>query len=216
MNDTWIIIQARTSSRRLPEKVIKEIGGAPLISHVIRRARHSKCGNNICLATTVEKEDGVLADIGRTEGVYVFRGDKEDVLSRYYFCAKELNAKNIIRVTGDCPLIDPKVIDKVVDMFFTSKADYASNIHPPTFPDGLDTEIFSMQTLERANKCAERKYEREHVTPFIWENKDIFTIVNYFNEINLDSMRWTVDQEEDMRFVREIYRRAGTKGNMFY
>lgn len=215
MRDIWAIIQARTSSQRLPQKVIKEIEGLPLIVYVIRRVKYSKYGKNICLATTSESEDDILEKIAKEENIGIFRGDKEDVLSRYYFAAKELRVQDIIRITGDCVLIDPYIIDKVTDFYLTSHADYASNIHPPTFPDGLDVEVFSMHCLEHAYKAAKKRYYREHVTPFIWENKEIFKITNYTNNEDLSQMRWIVDEERDFRFVSEIYKKLKPKQIFF-
>ena len=215
MRDIWAIIQARTSSRRFPQKVIKEIEGLPAIVYVIRRVKYSKYGQNVCLATSSESEDDILEKIAKEENISVFRGAKEDVLSRYYFAAKELNAKDIVRITGDCVLIDPNIIDKVADFYLRSRADYASNIHPPTFPDGLDVEVFSMHCLEHAYKVAKKRYQREHVTPFIWENKEIFKIANYANDEDLSQMRWIVDEERDFRFVSEIYQRFKPRGIFF-
>jgi len=217
MRKAHIIIQARTSSQRLPGKVIRELAGLPMISQVIRRVKFSKYAEAVCLATTSEKEDDVLEVIGRNENVLVFRGDKEDVLSRYYFAAKELSATDIVRITGDCPLIDPRVLDEVVELYFRSGADYASNIHPPTYPDGLDVEVFSTHLLARSYKEAQRKYQREHVTPFMWEREDLFHIVNHTYNLDLSSLRWIVDEEKDLRFASEVYRRISpNEDGIFY
>ena len=214
--NTWVIIQARTSSRRLPGKVMEDIEGAPLISHVIKRVKESMYGGRICMATSKESGDDVLAGLGRDEGIEVFRGDIDDVLSRYYFAAKGLSAGNIIRITGDCPLIDPEIINRVADSFFEDKADYTSNVHPPTFPDGLDVEVFTSRALERAYHEADKKYQREHVTPYLWENRSVFKTTNVFNDDDMGDLRWIVDERSDLEFTREIYARLYKPGKVFH
>jgi|TARA_B100000315_G_scaffold229935_1_gene239899 spore coat polysaccharide biosynthesis protein SpsF len=205
MNSLWIIIQARMLSSRLPGKVVKDIEGSPMIAHVIRRVKRSKFGANVCLATTGESADDILERIAAQEEVACFRGSRDDVLSRYYEAAKQNHAEMIVRITGDCPVIDPQVIDRVVEHHIETKAEYTSNIHPPTFPDGLDVEVFSFDVLERARAQANKIYQREHVTAYMWENTDMFSNQNIVHTEDLNKLRWIVDEEEDLQFMRNLF-----------
>ena len=204
------IIQARMTSTRLPGKVLMEVMGRPLLSYQIERLRFSKRIDEIIIATTMNKEDDPIAKLSRKEGLKVFRGSEDDVLDRYYQAAKEVNAKTIVRITGDCPLIDPMVVEKVISHYLVSKCDYASNIAPPTFPDGLDTEVFSFDALEKAWEKAKWQSEREHVTPYIRNRPEIFHLENLENGEDLSNMRWTVDEAADLEFVRAVYSKLET------
>ena len=200
-----IIIQARTCSQRLSRKVLRKILGRPMIWYILRRIKESENVAQVILATTKNKEDDVLADIAKKNKTLVFRGDDLDVLNRYYECAKKYNADPIIRITGDCPLIDSFLVDEMIDFYCKNNYDYVSNTIIPTYPDGLDVEIFSFKTLEFTVNNAKKKSEREHVTAYIKNNPQKFRLFNYKNENDLSNYRWTVDEEEDLLFVRKIY-----------
>jgi len=210
------IIQARTDSTRLPNKTLKDIQGKPLILHVIERVQHAKLLDNVVLATTTRSIDTPLANLVQTQGIPVFRGKCDDVLDRYYQAAIKYHAKVIVRITGDCPLIDPQVIDIVVQVFLQYHYDYVTNTLPPTYPDGLDVEVFSYEALTKAWNEATLASEREHVTAYIRTHPKQFTLYNVKNPVDLSRFRWTVDQQEDLEFVREIFKRLYQKEKIFY
>lgn len=199
------------SSTRLPGKSLNEINGKPLIYYVLNQVKKSKLINDIILATTNTKKDLALINSVKNLGFKTFAGDENDVLDRFYKAARLFKGDAIVRITGDCPLVDPKVIDKVIKRFIDSKCDYCSNINPPTFPDGLDVEIFSFEALEQAWKEAKLKSEREHVTPYIKNNKHRFKIINVRNKEDISYMRWTVDEKEDVIFIKKILMKLGKK-----
>jgi len=198
------IIQARMNSTRFPQKMMIQISGKYLIDRVIERVNSAKLIDKTVLATSLNKEDTVLVRRAEGLGISVFRGSGVDVLDRFYCCAKKFNAKNIVRITGDCPLIDPMIIDEVIALFKKNKLDYASNVLPPTFPDGLDVEVFSFNALAKAWKEATLKSEREHVTPYIWKNEKTFRRMTLKNKVDLSKIRLTIDEPEDMIVVNEI------------
>jgi spore coat polysaccharide biosynthesis protein SpsF len=183
-----------------------DVAGKPLLYHFIYRLKHSKLIDKIVIATTIDEKDDVIAEFSENMGVLVFRGSEEDVLDRYYHAAKENKADIIVRVTADCPLIDPQVVDQAISIFVDNKLDYLSNSREPTFPHGQDVEVFSMEALEKAFKEAKLPSEREHVTPYIWKNTDTFKAEQFRNEENLSHFRWTVDHEKDLELVREIFK----------
>jgi spore coat polysaccharide biosynthesis protein SpsF (cytidylyltransferase family) len=205
------IIQARMGSTRLPGKMLLSLGGKLVIEHVFNRARTAKKLNQVVLATTVSPADDLLADWAEKNSIPYFRGSESHVLERYYECAKLFEADVIVRLTGDCPLLDPQVIDDVVDAYLSGdgKYEYVSNIHPPTFPDGLDTEVFSFSALEKAWQEATLLSEREHVTPYIWKHPEIFPASNVSctvdgKSINLSEERWTLDTPSDFNFLNAV------------
>jgi len=201
---TVAIVQARMGSVRFPNKVMRPICGTPVIGLLLERLSHSKRIDQIVLATSQDSRNEPLAEYVRELGYVVYRGSEGDVLDRYYQAANEAKADIVVRITGDCPLIDPQVVDVVIDLFQRQKVDYIANICPPTFPDGLDTEVFSFQALERAWRDAKEPYQREHVTPFIRES-GLFRIENLSNEYNHSSERWTVDEPEDFEVVQKVF-----------
>jgi spore coat polysaccharide biosynthesis protein SpsF len=210
-----VIVQARRGSSRLPDKVMKNIVGRPMLYHVLERVKRAGSVSRVCLATTTSRQDKILAGIAAKLGVETFFGSETDVLDRYYGAAKRLGAKDIVRITADCPLMDPSVIDKVVSEYLKGRYDYASNIIEPTFPDGLDVEVFSFRALERAWKEARLKSEREHVTPYIWKNPNTFRLKSVKNKRDLSDHRWTVDHVKDLEFARQVYRQLYTKDPQF-
>lgn len=203
-----VIIQARMGSTRLPGKILKDIEGKSMLWHVVNRVRYSKNINKIIIATTINKDDDKVEDFCKTHNIAFYRGSENDVLDRYYQTAKLWDADIIVRITSDCPLIDPEVIDKVICSYLKNKHNFngASNIVKRTYPRGLDTEVISFNTLERVWKEAKKNYQREHVTAFIYERGRMFKLYSVKNDKDLSHYRWTVDEEKDLKFVREIYK----------
>ena len=199
------IIQARMGSTRLPGKMMLDLYGKPVIERVFERIKPSHFINEIWLATTINPEDDVLVDWAQKNKIKFFRGSSDDVLDRFYQAAAPIQADAIVRITGDCPLHDFQVIDKVIAEYVQGGHDYVSNSHPPTYPDGLDLEVFSFQALKKAWSEAELKSEREHVTPYIWKHPDIFKIKNVVNAVDLSDQRWTLDTKEDWEFLKIIF-----------
>ena len=171
------IIQARLGSNRLPGKVLKQVNGVPLLEYQINRVKKSKHIDQIVVATSTLEQDNLIADFCNERKIHCFRGSEEDVLGRYYHCAKKYNAGIIIRLTADCPLIDPAVIDQMVTLFEAQKVDYVANTTPPEtsmFPDGSDVEIFSMEGLTQVFNEASDPQDREHVTFYFWKYEHAF------------------------------------------
>ncbi len=203
------IIQARMGSSRLPGKVMMDLCGKPVIWHVFSRVSQSKLIDRVILATTTNTEDDVVEKFCNRSGIPVFRGDANNVLSRYYMCAKQIldegnDIEYIIRITADCPVIDPLIIDKVVQLALDEKFDYASNVHPLSYPDGLDVEAFTFSALSTAYQNAQLPSEKEHVTPYIIKTTS-FRQGNVKNPQNIFNLRWTLDHKEDYELIKIIY-----------
>lgn len=203
-----VIIQARMGSTRLPEKVMKYIQGKTVLAHVIDRVKQSKLIDEIIIATTTKKCDSQIEIEANKCGVKVFRGSEDDVLSRYYFASKKHGLDVIIRITSDCPLIDPIVLDKILFFFLNNEYDIVSNAGSEsssrTYPRGLDVEVFSYDSLATAFAYAVKNYQREHVTPYIYENAN--QVHYYKNNSDYSKYRWTLDTCEDFELISEIYR----------
>ena len=206
------IIQARMGSTRLPGKSMMKISGKPLLWHVIQRVRRAKSVGRIVVATTRKRQDDAIAGFCRKNGVPVFRGNAENVLGRYFAAAKRAKAKTVVRITADCPLADPGVIDSLVGICRAGKYGYCSNVHPRSYPTGMDAEVFSFQALSKANEKAKSGFEREHVTPYMWQEPGRFRVGNLKNRKDLSGIRLTVDYAGDMKAVRRIYALLGRKG----
>jgi len=200
-----IIIQARVGSTRLPGKILKPILGEPMLTRMLERVKRAKKLDVIVVATTDKPEDDATAQIAEKAGVGVFRGDEQDVLDRCYKAAREASADIVVRLTGDCPLHDPAVIDEVVEHFLTGTLDYTHT--PANYPEGLDTEVFSFTALERAWKNATLPSEREHVTPYIRNHPELFRIDREWRSGSGDysKMHWSVDTQDDFNFVTKIF-----------
>lgn len=204
------VIQARTGSSRLPNKVLMPLAGLPLLIRMVERVKLSELAGEIIVATTKEVSDDVIEKISKENDFLFYRGSTDDLLDRHYQAAKLLNADAVVKIPSDCPLIDPKVIDKVIGFFIehSSDFDFVSNLHPATYPDGNDVEIMHFSVLENAWKNAKRQLEREHTTPYIWENLDKFRIGNVEWETGLNysmTHRFTIDYPEDYEFIRKVY-----------
>ncbi len=199
------IIQARMGSSRLPGKTLMKLDETKTtLDFVINQLSFSKLIDRIVIATTSLDEDNVIEEKAKELGIDCFRGSKNDVLDRYYRCAKQFEMKTIVRITADCPIIDPTIVDKVIEQFHSGDYDYATNTIVRTYPVGTDIEIFSFQSLERSWEEAKLSSEREHVTPFLRERKSKFKIKNVENGENTSHLRWTLDMKEDLILIREI------------
>jgi len=209
------IVQARTASTRFPNKVFAPLCDKPLIWHIFDRISYSKKITHSVLATTINKADDVLIDWSAKEGIGHFRGSEEDVLSRYYYTALEQEADIIVRVTSDDPFKDPAVIDDVINMFIDQQLDFACNNNPPSFPEGLDIEVFSFKALECAYQNAKDPSEREHVTQFFYRNPSLFKQANMSYRENISHLRWTLDTEADYAMAKEVYHHLYKPGKIF-
>jgi len=210
------IIQARVGSSRLPKKVLKSILGVSAIEREIERIKKSTLCQKIILAIPANKSNDTLKKIAKKNGILVFQGSEDDVLSRFYQAAKMFGLKDVVRLTGDCPLFDWGVCDEVISFYLKNKFDYVSNVRPPTFPDGLDIEVFSFKALEKMWQNAKLKSEREHVTPYIASHPEIFKIGNLVRNGNdLSGLRLTLDEQKDLVLIRKIYKALYKKKRYF-
>lgn len=204
----FAIVQVRMSSSRLPGKALYPLLGKPMLIRQLERLHYSDGIDDIIVATSIDRSDDCIEQWVEQEGFYCFRGSLNDVLDRYYTAASQYKAEHIVRITADCPLLDAQLLDNMLVDYFESNVDYLSNVSSPTFPDGLDVEIFSFNALERAWKQATLLSEREHVTSFIRDRKNNFSVKNFSNHEDLSHMRWTVDYPEDYHFVKQVYERC--------
>lgn len=208
MNKIGCIIQARLGSTRLPGKVMLKVDDKhTVIHHLINQLQKSKFCQNIVVATTTLHEDDKLVDFLKELNVECFRGSSDDCLDRYYQCSKEFQFSIIIRITSDNPLIDPTLVDEAVNTFLTSSYDCLSNCKPRSFPYGTEVEIFSFNALQKAWNEANKMSEREHVTPYFYNNPNKFKIFTIKNTSDLSHLRWTVDRKEDLLLVQKIIER---------
>jgi spore coat polysaccharide biosynthesis protein SpsF len=203
---TAIIIQARMTSTRLPGKVMKTVLGKTLLEYLLERLSRCNEADSIILATPWDILNQPIWDLAQTRNVQVFKGDENDVLGRYYGAAQEARAGIVVRVTSDCPLIDPAVVDQVIQHFkkHNSSIDYAANTLERTFPRGMDVEVFTAKSLESAFREATRPDEREHVTSFIYSHPERFRLANTAYKKDESRHRWTVDTTEDFELIRRI------------
>ncbi|MGQ0534485.1 MAG: cytidylyltransferase domain-containing protein, partial [Methanobacteriota archaeon] len=211
-----VIVQARFGSTRLPGKVLAEVGGRPVLIHVLQRAAAIEPRARVVLATTEAAADDATAAAAERAGFAVFRGSEDDVLDRYYQAWRRFGGDPVVRVTADCPLLDPSVSRRVLDRVLRGDVEYASNLRPNSYPDGLDTEVATGAALECAWGEAERRADRENVMPYIWLRPERFRIANVVGERDLSERRWTVDEPEDLAFVRAVFsglRRRGWQGH---
>lgn len=211
-----IIIQARTGSKRLPKKVLNKIEKRTVLEHVIERAKKIKNCNRVILATTDKKEDDILENIAKNLNAEVFRGSETDVLDRYYQAARRFNVDPIVRITADCPLLDAGIAEKVINFYFQNNYDYVSNVNPPTFPDGMDVEVFNFKAMEKSWKEAKMKSERDGVNDYILKNFENFKIGNLTNNgEDVSHIRLTLDEKEDMVLIKKIYKELYNRNNFF-
>lgn len=213
-----LITQARMGSTRLPGKVLKKVGNKTMLEVHLLRALRSKKVDEFILATTDQASDTSIADFGRSFGIKVYRGSEMDVLDRYYQAAKLANADIIVRITSDCPLIDPELIDELVQAHLDHKKDFTSNIITRTYPDGQDVEVFNFAALERAWKESAAQSDREHVTYYIWKNSDLeggdfFSAFNIEHNKDLSAIRMTLDYPHDFTQLSHLITTAGIDKN---
>jgi spore coat polysaccharide biosynthesis protein SpsF (cytidylyltransferase family) len=206
MSKIGCIIQARMGSTRLPGKVMMNVEDQkPVLYFVIKQMQECKLIDKIIVATTTNEEDNQIANYSKNLGIDFFRGSSEDVLDRYYQCAKEYSVSTIVRIPSDKPLIDPEIVDNVINRFKNNSYDYITNFLPnSTFPSGSEVEIFSINALEKVWKKAKLPSEREHVTSYFSNHEDEFKITHIENSENLSHLRWAVDRIEDLDLVRLI------------
>ena len=211
------VIQARMGSSRLPGKILFNGYDRPLLIHLIDRIKRSKKINKIIVATSKNKLDDVIFSLCKKKKIEVFRGDEKNVLSRYFNCAKKYKISTIVRITSDCPLIDHTIIDKMIKNYYKGKYDFYGNTHPATFPDGYDIEIFSFEALKKSFYNSKNNFQKEHVTPFIWDNPDKFSIGNYKNKKGNfhNYYRFTLDFIEDYYLIFFIFNYFYPKNKSF-
>ena len=209
---TVAIIQARMGSTRLPGKILQNLTGIPMLTRVVNRVKRATTVDEVVVATTVEPADSAIEELVKDSGWKYYRGSQDDVLDRYYHAAKQSEADVIVRITSDCPLIDPGVLDRVVREFQNHNPEYAyvSNINPTRhFPRGLDVEVFSLANLELAWNEDTNPAQREHVTPYFYRNPDRFRIFCVTADADHSAHRWTVDTPEDLALIQRIYDHFG-------
>ncbi len=203
------IIQARMGSERLPGKVLKDLGGETMLARVVTRARRASLVNDVMVATSKKPMDDLIVRECERLSVGFFRGEEIDVLDRYFRAAQIAKADAVVRITSDCPLIDPEVTDKTIRAFLENTPDYASNTVVRTYPRGLDTEVVSLKALNQAWERARKPYEREHVTPYLLEHPAEFELLSVTGDEDYSQHRWTVDTPQDYEFAQAVYDRLG-------
>ncbi|NQT90392.1 MAG: glycosyltransferase family protein [Candidatus Omnitrophica bacterium] len=212
------VVQARMGSKRLPGKVLSDILGRPMIFRIVERLKMCKSLSNIVVATSTDKRDDAVEESCKRHGLTFYRGQEQDLTDRFYQAAKLFNADAVLRVTADCPVVDPRVTDGLIDFFLANKDkyDYVSNARPrPTYPHGMDVEIFSFSLLERLWNDVKDPFRREWFTTLIFENPKDYRIACFENDRDLSDIRLTVDYEEDLELVRYVYDKLYSKDRCF-
>ena len=212
------IIQARMDSSRLPNKVMLPLEGKSVLWHVVDRVRNSRIVDSVVVATSDHNSNDAIRNFCKANGIECISGSEDDVLDRYYKVVNHYNLEDsdhVVRITADCPLIDPSIVDDVINYHLLSGSDYTSNTIEPTFPDGLDCEVVKVSALKQAWKEAKMKSEREHVTLYIYSHPELFEILNYAGKQNLSHMRWTLDESEDYQFIKQIYQELAKSRETF-
>ncbi|MEN0057471.1 MAG: glycosyltransferase family protein [Bdellovibrio sp.] len=211
-----VIVQARLGSTRLPGKVLMDIAGYPLIHHVFARLKPSTLVNKFILATTDLPQDDALAEWAAQQGLDCYRGSETDVLDRYYQAAKIFKVDIVVRVTADDPFKDYRMLDAMLAELETKKKDFISNNNPPSFPEGMDLEIMTFESLQKAAQQARDSFEREHVTQYIYRHPEMFKIANFRNqEGDFSDLRWTLDTEADLTMTRAVYENLFSSKSLF-
>ena len=210
-----IIVQARMTSTRLPGKVLTPIAGRPMLAWILDRLASVRDDVRVAVATSTGAADDPVVDLCSEMRIPVVRGSEHDVLDRYHQAASQLKADPIIRITSDCPLIDPATSRAVLELWEREHPDYASNTLERTFPRGLDTEVVSRSAIDAAWREATEPFEREHVTPFLYRRPERFRLANVANDRDEGGRRWTVDTPEDLEFVRAVFEALAASGGSF-
>ena len=209
------IIQARLGSSRLPAKILKDLSGKPLIYHICNRLKASKLINKVVIATTESLKDDLINDWAEQNRIVCFRGSEDNVLSRYYHAATDAGAEVIVRITADDPFKDGAIIDKVIDILLKEDLDFACNNFPPSFPEGLDVEVFTFSALKKAFENSIDDFEKEHVTQYFYRNTDLFKMKNFAYAEDMSHLRLTVDTQNDFMLAEEIYNRLYSTNEFF-
>lgn len=210
------IIQARMESTRLPEKVMKKVVGKPILWHIFNRLKYAKLIDEIVIATSNNKRDKCIINFAKTQGIMWFAGSELDLLDRIYQAVKKFEADAVVRITADCPLVDPLIVDKTIKYYLAGEFNYVSNARPEaTYPCGLDVEIFSFTALEKAWHEVRDPFRREWLTTNFFEHPEAYRLGNVKNEEDLSCLRWTVDYEDDLEFITEIYERLYKNEKIF-
>jgi len=209
------ILQARMGSSRLPNKVLRKIKGKTLLELYVNRVKESHLIDKIVIATTTNPNDTLIQKIASDLGIECFRGSEDDLLDRYYQCAKKYNADIVVRVTPDDPFVDYRVIDRAVQIFRDNEVDFVTNHFDPTYPEGLDVEVYSIDALEKSWREASLLSEREHVFPYIQNHQDQFKIINFKQDTDYSHLRWTIDYECDFEMTKRIYDHLYDKKRIF-
>jgi len=204
--DNLLVIQARTSSRRLPAKVLKVVNGKPILEWQLLRVMKTKGVDQIIIATSEQTSDDVIEEIAGRWGIFTVRGSLDNVFSRFLKSIDHFNPTTVIRITGDCPFFMPRLCEQMLEVFRNETVDYLSNTIRPTYPDGCDIEIVSSNALRKLSKFNMTQMETEHVTMGIYTREEQFTRRNYLNERDDSRHRWTLDTAEDLEFVRAVYK----------
>ncbi|MBW7474982.1 glycosyltransferase family protein [Paenibacillus oenotherae] len=210
------IIQARMGSSRLPGKVLLPLADKTVLAHVINRVSSVPQIDEVVIATTINSIDDPIVEEATRLGASVYRGSEGHVLSRYYEAAIRSKADTVVRITSDCPVIDPAITDAVITFYNEQAVDYASNTIERTFPRGLDTEVFSMESLERAYHEANTESQFEHVTPYLYQHPELFKLAFFTGKEDHSEHRWTLDTAEDYQLLTEIYNRLYSSNQMFH
>jgi len=209
MKNIVAAVQVRMGSSRLPGKVMAEIEGRPMTWHIVNRLRQAKLLQNVVIAVPDNELNEPVRRMAEDESIPYFAGSEADVIGRLYKTACAFDADVLVRICGDCPLVDPDIVDKVVQKYIDGCCQHIGNTRPPTFPDGLDVGLFSFQLLRRLNDILETEIDREWYMLYIWENMDTIRIDNVTREEDISHLRWTVDYPEDLEFVQEVYAELG-------
>ncbi len=214
------VVQARMNSTRLPYKIMMNLKDKPLLIRELERISLCKEAGTIVVATSTDPSDDPVEELCKKEKFNVFRGHPLDLLDRHFRAALEYNADVIVKIPSDCPLIDPRIISKVINFYKSNynSFDYVSNLHPATYPDGNDVEVISYNTLDDVWCNAEKDFEREHTTPYILENPHLYSIGNVYWETGLDyslKYKWTIDYEEDYLFIKAVFEELYPKNPRF-
>lgn len=209
------IVQARMTSSRFPGKVLADLAHAPMIARQWQRLRRAQRMDALILATSDHETDDVLASWAHSSGIPVVRGPLDDVLGRFVMAVEATDADVVVRLTADCPLACPEIVDRVIERFFDESADYCSNTLHPTFPDGVDVEVVASEVLRHIDAVSEDPHEREHVTLGVYRRPESFRLVSVTDEQDRSALRWTVDTPEDLEFVQAVYARLGPHGEPF-
>jgi len=205
------IIQVRMGSTRLPGKVMKKLNGISLLECQLNQLQYCRLLDQIIIATTTNPEDNIIEKFAHSKDIQCFRGSSLDVLDRYFQCAKKFNLKHIARITSDCPLIDPTIVDQTIEIYNKETYDYVNNFYKRSFPSGTEVEIISFNTLEKTWKEAKKPSEREHVTPYIYNNPMKFKIGKLEYKKNISNLHWAVDRIEDLKLVKTLYQKINKK-----